>query len=103
MLNISFQNSRAFCPFTMLSPKGTTLYKEDDCKKKFFFICQHKITEKRRSKRNSETSINKKFLERAYNKANSSVQSVEQEAEQITMKEPAKVVKATNGAKSFMK
>ena len=84
--------------------KGTTLYKEDDCHKEFFFICQHKITEKRRSKRNSETLVDKKFLERAYNKANSSVQSVEQEAEQITMKEPAKVVKkATNGAKSFMK
>ena len=87
----------------MLSPKGTTMYKEDDCQKKFFFICQQKITEKRRSKRNSETLVNKKFLERAYNKANSSVQSVEQEAEQITMKEPAKVVKATNGAKSFLK
>ena len=87
----------------MLSSKGTRLYKEDDCKKEFFFICQHKTTEKRRSKRNSETSVNKKFLERAYNKANSSVQSVEQEAGQITMKEPAKVVKATNGAKSFMK
>ena len=74
--------------------KGTTLYKEEDCHKEFFFICQHKITGKRRSKRNSETSVNKKFLERAYNKANSSVQSVEQEAEQITMKEPAEVVKA---------
>ena len=69
------------------------MYKEDDCHKEFFFICQHKITEKRRSKRNSETLVDKKFLERAYNKANSSVQSVEQEAEQITMKEPAKVVK----------
>ena len=70
------------------------MYKEDDCQKNFFFICQHKITGKRRSKRNSETSVNKKFLERAYDKANSSVQSVEQEAEQITMKEPAEVVKA---------
>jgi len=70
------------------------LYKEDDCQKNFFFICQQKTTGKRRSKRNSETSVNKKFLERAYDKANSSVQSVEQEAEQITMKEPAEVVKA---------
>ena len=87
----------------MLSLEGTTFYKKDDCQKEFFYICQHKTTGKRRSKRNSETSVNKKFLERAYNKANLTLQSVEQEAEQITMKEPAKVVKATNGAKSFMK
>ena len=65
----------------------------EDCKKKNYFICEGKSAERQRSKRNSENSVNKKLLERVYNKANSSVQSVEQVAKQIMMKEPAKVGK----------
>ena len=67
------------------------MYDEDDCEKETFFICEQKLIEKARFKRNSNNSMDKKFLKKAYDKANSSVQVVEQEAEQITMEEIAEV------------
>ena len=82
----------------MVNNNGSTLYEEADCLREFFFICEEiKSVEKRpkRSKRTVETtndiisetsSQEKKYLIRAYNKANSSVHLVEQEAEQIRMK-----------------